>query len=96
MKPNFSNIKEAIFVPLINKLNILFSNIGLDNFQYKMISDTTGGVAHTQKLVKHGLSTIPQFVLPREGNIYVHRIDATYVDIRSSQINIPFTIIIVG
>ena len=96
MQPNFSTPKDPENIQLVNKLNILFKNLGLDNFKYKVVNDVTNAMANTQKLVKHGLGKVPQIVWPITGNIYIFEMDATYIDVRSTQTSIPFSIAIIG
>lgn len=96
MQPNFSTPKDPEQLQLVNKLNIIFKNIGLDNIKYKSVKDVTPGVANTQKLVKHGLGRVPQIVWPITGNVYIFGLDELYVDVRSTQTSVNFNIAIVG
>ena len=96
MQPNFSTPKDPEINQLINKLNILFTNIDLENFNYKVISDVTSAMANTEKLVKHGLKNVPQIVWPITGNIYIQKLGDTFIDVRSTQTSVPFKIAIVG
>lgn len=96
MQPNFTTPKDPEQNQLINKLNIVLKNLGLDNFKYKVMSDVTGAMANTQKLVKHGLKNIPQIVWPITGDVYIFGLDELYVDVRSTQTNVAFSLAIVG
>lgn len=73
---------------------MLYGGLGLDNFDGRILSGTTSSSSHTSQTFKHGMKPKPVGGIVVLGNVYLYSIDDTYVDIRSDQTSVEFTILL--
>ena len=98
MKPNFVKTDNPEFDSLLVKLNRILSGLNLDNFRYVYRTGTTAPVANAQYLLYHGMPVRPFIAIPYQstGNIYIYNVGNTPIDVRSTQTNVDFELLILG
>lgn len=101
MKPNFVKTDNPKLDTNLFKLNGILTGINLDNFKYKLIGTLevpaqTDAVPNTQRLFKHGLVNRPWLCVPYFGDIWIASIDNDFVDVRSTQSSMNFSLYVLG
>lgn len=96
MKPNFVKTDNPKLDTNLIKLNTILTSINLDNLHYRTITSVTDPVANTSRLFKHGMTPRPWGWMIYTGDIWVASIDNDFIDIRSTQVSMPFSIYILG
>ena len=89
------NFKD--FNRFIEILRGVLQNVDSDNFNLVEIEGTTSGSADARRLFKHNKNSVPQFVWPLEGDVYIAKEGRgdKDIDIRSRRTNESFKLLLI-
>lgn len=94
---NTNNVQDTDTLKSLNQIKrALNGGLGLDNFQGKSVSGVTSGSANTSKLFPHNTNPQPIGGIILFGNVYIHSISITDVDIRSPLADTEFSLFLIS